>query len=137
MHLVPIDRDHLAEAWPVIAPFAAQMADQFPDDYPVSEIARAAGAGELLLWVVWDELAKEAFGVVGTTVIDKPSGRRFLDVSLAAGHNHERWVHCIAQLEDHGREMGCQVASVLGRTGWARALTDYTVGRMAILTKEL
>lgn len=137
MKLLPLHRDLLAPLWPLVAPFARQMAERFPDDWPLPEIRRRAEEGLLLLWLVWEEAEGAPCAVVATEIHDKPSGRRQLLVALAAGRAHERWVRLIAELERHGRRHGCHYAEVSGRAGWARHLPDYRPERGAILRKEL
>lgn len=137
MLLAPLDRDSLQAAWPTIAPFAQQMAEAFPDDWPVGEILRQATGGALLLWLVWSPRERAAYGLVGTEIHQKPSGRRALVVALAAGRAHERWVHCIATLERHAAAHRCDFVEIRGRAGWARHLKSYRAKHGVILEKDL
>lgn len=137
MRLVPISADRIDEAWAIIKPYAQQMADRFPDDWPLSEIQREAREGTLLLWLVWSDEERQHFGVVGTFVLVKPSGKRVLEVAIAAGVDHGQWVHCITQLEDDARRRDCSSMLIRGRAGWARSLKDYRVEKDVLLTKEL
>lgn len=137
MELVPLQGDDLRRAWNIVHPFAEKMAAEYGDDWPVASIAKEAADGTLLLWLVWDEEARKALGLVGTQIIIKPSGRLWLDIKLAAGEQHERWVHLIARLEEFGRLNGCERVEFRARPGWSRSLPDYQVTKVTFLSKDL
>jgi hypothetical protein len=136
--VIPLPAELLGEWWPHVAGYAEQMATRFPDDWPTEETKRQAGNGTLVLWLVWDKASRERFGAIGTHIHLKPSGRRILSVSWAAGRQHRKW----ARLADdviaaYGRANGCQVMAIEGRGGWARAVDGYRSRPWSILTKEL
>jgi hypothetical protein len=138
MVVVSLPIDKIEEAWRFIEPYARQMAERFPDDWPLGEIKQTALAGKIVLWVVWEETTKEHFGMVATCLWRKPSGKKFLVVEAAAGRDHDKWVHLIPTLEDYGRSHGCTRIEFRGRSGWARRLPDYRLERgEPILSKDL
>jgi len=68
----------------------------------------------------------------------KPSGRKLLSLSWAAGRDHGKWARMAADtLEAYGRAEGCTLSVIEGRVGWARALEGYQPKRWSVLTKEL
>ncbi len=59
-----------------------------------------------------------------------------LEVQLCAGRDMEHWLHLLAELERHARNLGCRFVEVRGRRGWERVLPDYAF-RGVSLAKEL
>lgn len=137
MQLVPIPGTQLQSAWWAIAPFAEQMAERFPNEWPVPVIASAAAANELQLWSMWDEEAQQPLGCVGTRVIIKASGRRVLDIAWCAGDDRGRWLALLPVLEAHALKQGCEAVEFLGRRGWGPDLPDYRCRVMAAYSKDL
>src|SRR3990167_7603222 len=99
MVLFPLHGDALRKVWGAIVPYARMMEARWPDDWPVAEIARQAMTGDILLWLIWEETERRPYGMVGTTVFQKASGKRILDITLMAGHERERWLHLLPQIE--------------------------------------
>lgn len=125
MILYPLSRQEVLPAWEIIEPFARQMAERFPDDWPVDEILRQATEADLVLWLIWSEEERVCYGVIGTEVKIKASGKRVLVLSLAAGREHERWMLTVeSRISDHAKANDCATFIVEGRTGWARWLPD-------------
>lgn len=138
MNLIPLPAELFADWWPHVSSYAAQMEKRFPDDWPVAETQKQAGNGSLLLWLVWDQGTREHFGAVGTHIHIKPSGRKLLSISWAAGRDHGKWARMAADtLEAYGREQGCTLSVIEGRGGWARPLEGYRPKRWSVLTKEI
>lgn len=137
MKLVRLPADGLEHAWPLLAPFVEQMAARFPDDWPVRETWRKGLTGELAFWVIWEPDEKKAYGVCGTRLGEKPSGKKVLVIELVSGAEHTRWTHLISELEDYATANGCQRVEIHGRGGWARSLPGYRFQREPLLTKEL
>ena len=136
--LVPLPPENIEEAWPLVEPYASQMAERFPDDWPEPEIKRAAVEREITLWLVWEPATKEHFALAATCVARKPSGKRVLVIELCVGRESERWVHLIADLEKFGRDNGCVQVELRGRSGWARRLPEYVLTKgEPVLSKAL
>jgi len=136
MRLDPLPTELFADWWPLVASYAEQMASRFPDDWPVEETQRQAANGSMVLWLVRD--GNERLGVIGTHVHVKPSGKRYLSVSWAAGRDHGKWARMADEvIGAHGRRNGCSAMVIEGRIGWARALEGYRPKRWPILVKEL
>lgn len=68
MILVPLPPGRLDQLWAVIAPFAAQMAARFPDNWPVAEIRRQFIDGILALSLIWSPEEQTATGLIGTGI---------------------------------------------------------------------
>lgn len=137
MQLIPVPPDRIAALWPVILPFAEQMAARFPDDWPPAELRRRAEAGLLVLWLIRPPEGGAPNALVGTEIHAKPSGRRALSIAFAAGGDHLRSLAVVPALERYGAAMGCDFVEIRGRAGWGRHLTDYRATPGVILKKDL
>lgn len=137
MQLIPVPPDRIAALWPLIHPFAEQMAERFPDDWPPHELRRRAESGLMLLWLVRPPESETPSGLVGTELHAKPSGRRGLVIAFAAGSDHRRALAVMPELERYGASLGCDFIEIRGRSGWGRHLEDYRVTPGVVLKKEL
>ena len=137
MQLIPVPPDRIAGLWPLILPFAEQMAERFPDDWPPPELRRRAERGLTLLWLVRPPDAIAPIGLVGTEIHPKPSGRRGLVIVCAAGSDHRRALAVMPELERYGASLGCNFVEIRGRSGWGRHLEDYRATPGVVLKKEL
>lgn len=114
------------------------MALRFPDDWPIEETERQAKDGSLLLWMVWDDDRTEHLGAVGTHVMVKPSGKRLVSISWAAGREHRKWARMAADaLEEYARQQNCTTIAIEGRGGWLRSVEGYRPVKWSVLAKEL
>lgn len=136
MNVLSLTPQQVGEAWGVVEEHARALAARFPDDWPVAELIRRVVAGETVLWLVWSEDDRSAYGILGTEVRVKASGKRVLCVVCAAGRDHERWVAVAeAKLTDHARLNECAEFHVDGRAGWARSLPGWQAQRWVNLVK--
>lgn len=137
MKLVPIPKENLPDVWNRIAPYAAQIEQRFPEEWPSQVIAMAAASGELVLWIIWDEQKQHPYGCVATRIITKASQKRVLDIAWTAGEQRELWLSLLPELEEWAEAQGCQGIEFLGRWGWGPDLPDYSRQKMAVYKKEL
>lgn len=138
MILFALPPARIDEWWAVVEPYARQMERRFPDDWPIAETRRQASSAALVLWLVWEPETQTSFGAIGTQIHVKPSGRKLLSISWAAGREHGKWARMASDtLDAYGRETGCTEAVIEGRAGWARAVEGYQPKRWSILVKEL
>lgn len=59
-----------------------------------------------------------------------------LEIQICGGVGVRRWLHLLAELEQHARNMECKMIELRGRPGWQRLLPGYQVRGIA-LEKEL
>lgn len=136
MILQALAPDMADQAWPLIAPWIEQLADRYPDDWPISQTREQIRKGFVVPWLIWDEKAKEPYGTALTELQVKPSGRKFFHVHVA-GKEPPKWVFLLQELELYGAQQGAEVSEIIGREGWQRSLPDYRKERLAVFTKEL
>lgn len=137
--LIAIPLRDLAHFWPLVLPFAEQMAQRFPDDWPAAEILRQAEVGTLQLWLAIDPASRTPLAAAGTRIGDKPSGRRVMAIAWLAGRDRRRWLPLLAELEACARLNRCAAIEIepQSRAGWQRALPGYRARPTVHLSKEL
>ena len=138
MTLYPLPREEVPAAMDIIDDHARQMAERFPDDWPVEETIRRSTQGDMQLWIVWSEEERKVYAVIGTEVRVAPSGKRVMTVIMAAGREHELWTAMVVErLEEHARHNACTELKIDGRVGWARSLPHYKATHWVSLSREL
>ena len=60
-----------------------------------------------------------------TEIKEYPTGARVIHGLVAAGDLHEIVEQLIPKAEEWGRQLGCALAIIESREGWARALKQY------------
>jgi hypothetical protein len=81
--------------------------------------------GHKQLWVPYaHEPENRVLGAVLTRLARMRSGL-YCEIVAAGGHEVERWVGLISQIEDWARLEGCTKVTITGRPGWMRLLTKY------------
>jgi hypothetical protein len=123
-------------AWPLMEPWLKQLADRFPDDWPIETVIEGIQEEHLASFIIWEEKERQCYGLVLTAIMTKASNRKALRIH-AVGKDHKSWVSLILDLEEYGRKTGCDLIEVVGRSGWERSLKDYDKERVALLSKEL
>ncbi len=136
MILLPVE--DIEQGWPLVLPFAEQMARRFPDDWPPDETLRQARSGLLRLWLALED-GQGFVAAAGTKIILKPSGKRVCLIRWCAGNDVDAFLPLIRGLEDNARSQGCDLIEIDpgSRAGWARMLPDYRARPSVMLQKEL
>jgi hypothetical protein len=149
----------IKQIWPHVSHLiAAAMRRGGISDF--AELERAVLAGENLLWLALraDDLppprageggggGKERGGLArgghtGTilaaavTALHTVNGDKLCTIVACGGRERARWLALKSALEDFARAEGCRAIRILGRSGWARLLPDYSTTRI-LLQKEL
>jgi len=137
--LYPVPLEALERWWPIILPFAEQMASRFPDDWPVNETLRQARGDYLKIWVALDPDTRRIWAAAGTKILIKASGKRVLAIRWLAGKQRHRWLHLLQELENYGRFNGCTEILIEpgSRAGWQKVLPGYRERPTIQLTKSL
>lgn len=138
MNILPLEPEQVLTTWHLLDGYARQLAERFPDDWPLSEQLRRAATGETLLWLIWNEEDQQAYGFIGTEVRVSASGKRILKVVSAGAKDHEQWVPRADEvLSQHAIMNNCSEFHVDGRVGWQRSLPGWKATRWVLLAKEL
>ena len=89
-------------------------------------------SGDQLLWLAVSDHIEAA----ATTHLIKTRGSPVLVITACSGHNRERWLPLMAQIETYAKNEGASRVRLYGRPGWQRALKDYHVEHV-IMEKAL
>jgi hypothetical protein len=96
-------------------------------------IERAVLSGEMFLWVAWD---RHRIAAAVVTQLTGTGAAKTGTIVACAGRGLKRYEHLRSVLEDHFRSEGCSRVRVMGRPGWLRKLTDYSL-KAIVLEKKL
>lgn len=85
-------------------------------------------SGDQLLWLAISDHIEAA----ATTFLAKTSGRTVCILTACAGHERDRWLPLLAQIEKYAKDEGAQAMRIFGRKGWERTLKDYHVEHVVL-----
>lgn len=91
-------------------------------------------AQEVVVWAIVRD--QDVRGVVGTEIVESPSGLRSLIIRFCVGKKLNEWVHLLDEIEAFARASGCQRIETWARKGWAKHLSDYRMTHV-LLEKDL
>ena len=95
--------------------------------HTMDDVVEQIAAGDAQLWT-------DGESVVVTEIHQTPR-KRVLHFWLAAG-NLDAVVRLSDQATEWGKTMGCEMATLVGRRGWERALTGWTP-TLTLMRKEI
>lgn len=98
-----------------------------------SVVEHDVNAGRMLLWLVLDGMKVLAAVVTELSLIE---GVKYGTIVACGGQQLSSFIHLRQELYDYFRAEGCQKTRILGRPGWSRLLTDYTV-KAVVMEKDL
>lgn len=131
MNLVCVDPARVHQIWPKARGLIRAAIEKTNlSDY--DDIETDVMSGDQLLWLAWSGQIEAA----ATTHLIKTAGKPVLIITACSGHNRERWLPLLAQIEDYARKEGASCVRLYGRKGWERALKDYRVEHV-IMEKAL
>jgi hypothetical protein len=138
--LVCVPTDQVAGAWPHVRDliYAAMKRGGLSSFRPVEA---SVLAGDALLWLAWDGAHIQAAAVTElhatewrTACVIVACGGR--GPRSGSGAGMAAWLPLLAGIETYARAAGCACVRIMGRKGWARALSTYRTTRI-VLEKEL
>jgi hypothetical protein len=136
MRLDPLTPGQVIDHWDQLQGFALQMERRYPDDWPVHYFLAQIDSGEMQAWIAHEDGL--TYALVGTSLVIKPSGRRFMWIRYASGKEQNRWRRVLVErIEELAREKNCDVLDASGRDGWVPGLPDFKVISGRLLRKEL
>jgi hypothetical protein len=120
--LICVVPDQVEAFWPHVEGLIAQACAR--SLYDLAGCRRSLREGRALLWIVWDD-ENGAIVAALTTELHRINGRLLCFIAALGGRERGRWLHLIAGIEAFARAEGCAAVIVMGRRGWARALSGY------------
>lgn len=123
--LVCVDPAEVHKFWPHVEWLIEKAMWSGTGDETLEEVRDRVLAGQSLLWIIWDESAKELLATGITNLINTAAGKVCV-ISKQAGKNMERWQGFIEDIEAYAKREGCVKTRIYGRPGWERSLRGYT-----------
>jgi hypothetical protein len=102
-------------------------------EYSLRDILKSIYDGISVLWLIRD--GENIVGSFTVKVYEYPESK-ILMLHLLGGDKIEEWLHLLSEVEDYGRDLGCDLVEMHGRYAWKKLLPDYTSDRI-ILNKVL
>jgi hypothetical protein len=102
-------------------------------EYSLRDILKSIYDGISVLWLIRDD--GDIVGAFTVKVYEYPESK-ILMLHLLGGDKIEEWLHLMSEVEDYGRDLGCDLVEMHGRYAWKKLLPDYTSDRI-ILNKVL
>ena len=93
-----------------------------------ADIEKQVLSGDQLLWLAVSDHIEAA----ATTHLS----RNVCTIVACSGHQRERWLSLLEQVENYARKEGCHTMRAYGRKGWERVVDGYHVEHV-ILEKVL
>lgn len=125
--------EEVNELWPVVRPFLMSALQYERPGYTPAQLKEFMTSGEFRLLVVEDAGKVVAAGAL--RVVDHPLFRECI-FQLFGGNGLVNFIHLLRDVEEWALEQGCDSFRIVGRKGWARALTGWhEVG--VVLNKRL
>lgn len=115
----------MTTGWDAYAPFREQFTALCPEKYPPEYIDCQVA---MCLWQCWGN----GRASILAEVKQYPSGLREIH-GLAAAGDLEGIIELIPLAEEYGRHVGCTIASIESREGWAKLLPGYEVEQVRIV----
>lgn len=119
-----IAHDELGRVWPVVAPMLAPAVERSEGRYDMRAVFDDLRNRRSLLWVVYDDrgVVHAAFTARG---VHYPRAT-WLVVDFLGGAELALWVEtCDRVLAEFARDAGYDGVELVGRRGWARALSAF------------
>lgn len=132
--LVHIAPQMLAEAWPQIGAFVAQMADRSSDKFMTADLIKAVSLQQMQLWAVVTEEAKP-LGCAMSETITFPR-RKVSRMIGGTGKDIGLWLDHIPTFEDWARSIGCSANEALARPGWEKVLAPLGYKKTHVLLEK-
>lgn len=121
--LYRLDASLVDQAWAAIEPQVVQACSCSSGRYLADHVRDFARRGLWQLWLVTE--AGHVTFVLGTELVDYPTGLRALSLRFGVGERRERWLHLLEQILAFGRAHDCTIAEGDFRVGWRRVLKGW------------
>lgn len=117
--------EKLARYTPQITAAMKQLAEKFPADVTVRDLALELFKGDRLMWLILDQ-DDEFVSFCCTSIATTPAGKKIVTLSSHAG---AAGLDCVddmcAEIEDFAWNIGADFCAAEGRRGWGKQLRDH------------
>ena len=125
--LVCVPPDVVSQVWPHIEGLI-YVAMKKGDISSFEPVKQSVLDGKSLLWVAWDEEAKN-IKAAAVTELQKTEWSKFCIVVAAGGKDLNTWLDIGGPIYEFAKAEGCKAMRFIGRKGWAGVLPGWRVTR--------
>ena len=118
MSLIGVPFNEVLGLWPGASKLLNRAIEMSGGRLSQTTVLEALLNREMQLW-----LAPE--GAMVTQIKTYPTGMKVV-ILLLVGGTMSKWLHFLPEIEAWAHSLGCSVAEIEGRKGWARILKDWT-----------
>lgn len=113
--------EQINACWDEISPLIQRACDHSNGELSTDVILRCINEGSLMLVVVYED--KKLTAAVTFEQTNFETGKRVMNIQVAAGDNVDAWFHQIEQLaESLAKRYQCDDIYIIGRKGWAKKM---------------
>ena len=112
--------EELWKHWGDFAPLIDAACARSRGRFDPGQINRAVAEGRKQLWAA----VGEGVEAVAVTEIVQYDAMKALAIVILTGHDRERWMFHVKQLENFAKAQGCQLIEAWARPGWEH-MTDW------------
>lgn len=113
--------EKIAKYGPEITTAMKSLAERFPDEITVKDLAKDIITGQNQLWLILDGEEFVAF-VTSEIKVTEETGKKTVLLGELAGRGGIDLVPLIGPIEDWARSIGAASLTPIGRDGWRKAL---------------
>lgn len=129
-----INPNQLPDLWPKIQPFLVEAVQWSAGQFDLKGVVNGLLEGDYTLICIREDGEPQSALVV--TVSQFPTGKRTLEVLLAAGLSAKTWVAHEHKLDEFAKLFGCADIRMIGREGLQRILTEWKRSAV-VLSREV
>jgi len=115
--LQPVPSDKVGDAWWEVYPLLSEAVKSNNGRYTITDLRRNLLSQDMQLWIIRAGEALEAVAV--TEIVNYPS-RKVVRVNIGTGSNFREWIPLLSEIEEWGKENGCDGLESIARKGWAK-----------------
>src|SRR5262245_29701165 len=116
-----VEAKHTPKAWPTVASWVAEALTNGKADIGPNDVRVRLAQGLMHLWLMWDDEAKTARGIVVTEIADSVRGK-YCNLVVVAGErgSFPAWHSMTYAIIAWAQRNGCVRLEGGGREGWQR-----------------
>ncbi len=119
-----IPKENIQQVFPMAKDSIDKALKYSGNHFTLDDILNSLVAGDMQLWVLWNEKKKQNFQGCGVTKIIKRTNTKVLNIFIVTGRNRKQWQDKISVLEDYAKQQGCTHIETYARPGWSRILKN-------------
>ena len=117
-----IPQENIRAVYPIVKDSIEKALQYSGNHFNGNDILESLVAGDMQLWVLWNEKKKQNYQGCGVTKILQRTNTKVLNIFIVTGRNRKQWQDKISVLEDYAKQQECSHIETYARPGWSRIL---------------